>query len=230
MLARVLEEGGLSTAALALIKEHAERVKPPRALFVPFPFGYALGKADDPEFQHKVIKAGLDLLGSNQCPVLAEFPEDGEVPPQLLQATAARKEASNADGDPADEITGLRGYYERWVEKHSGRTGVGLSGVPQRRFRGLVRYLDQYALGNDPGYEEKPADMPHHRFMRLAADDLKAFCVEARMEQRPDQRDNELQRWFWSETATGNLLARVAERLAASEDPEVQRAAQGIAR
>ena len=229
MLARALEEGGLSTTALVLIREHAERTKPPRALFVPFPFGYPLGRAEDPDFQHRVIASALDLLQHDDTPVLAEFPEDGEAPAQLLQPSAIR-EASNADGDPADEITALRGYYERWVDRHGGRTAVGLSSVPQRRFRGLVRYLEQYAQGQDAVYDERPAEIPEHRFIRLASDDLKAFCIEARMEQYPGQLHNDLQRWFWSETAIGNLLARISKRMAASEDPEVQRGAQGIAR
>ncbi len=229
MLARALEEGGLTTVALALIKEHAQRVKPPRALFVPFPFGFALGRAEDAAFQHRVIAAALDLLKYDQTPVLAEFPEDGEAPARLLQASAV-KDATNVEEDPADEITALRGYYERWLDQHAGRTAVGLSGVPQRRFRGLVRYLEKYAEGDEATYDEKPADMPAHRFVRLASDDLKAFYMEARMAQRPEQRNNDLQNWFWAETAMGHLLAGIAKRLADSDDPELRRAAQGIAR
>ena len=60
MLARVFEEAGLSTTSIVLIREHAERVKPPRALFVPFPFGFAFGNPDDPPFQHRVLAAALD--------------------------------------------------------------------------------------------------------------------------------------------------------------------------
>ena len=227
MLARVFEEAGLPTTAIVLIKEHALRVKPPRALFVPFPFGFALGNPDDPPFQHKVLAAALDLFGTPSVPVLAEFPDDADAPVRLLQATAAQAEAVRTDGDAAGEITALRGYYERWVGDHDGRTAVGLCGVPQRRFRGLVRFLEGYADGEDAAYADRPADMPLPRFLRVASDDLKAFYMEARMCQRPDGRNNDLQRWFWSETAGGALLARVAERLVADGD---ERAAQGIAR
>ena len=62
VIARVLEEAGLPTVSIALIKEHAEKVKPPRALFVPFPYGYPLGKPNDAEFQHRVIESVLELL------------------------------------------------------------------------------------------------------------------------------------------------------------------------
>jgi hypothetical protein len=231
VLARVIEEAGLPSTVIALIKEHAERVKPPRALFVPFPFGFALGNPDDPPFQHKVLGAALDLLKSESAPVLAEFPEDGEAPVRFLQATAARADLTESvTADPADEITAIRGYYERWVGDHDGRTMVGLSGVPQRRWRGLMKYLQGFAGGSDEEFEEKPADVTAARFIRVAADDIKAFYMEARMCQRPDQKNNDLQRWFWTETAAGGMLTRVAERLAASDDDSVSRYAQGVAR
>jgi hypothetical protein len=231
VLARAIEEAGLPTAAIVLIKEQAVRVKPPRALWVPFPFGFALGNPDDPPFQHKVLAATLDLFKSTSAPVLAEFPEDGEAPARLLQATAARAEStSDVDIGAADELTAMRGYYERWVDGHDGRTMVGLTGVPQRRWRGLMKYLQAYAAGEAPTYEEMPSDVAEPRFIRLAADDLKAFYMEARMCQRPDQHNNEVQQWFWTETATGNLLAQIAEHMTASDDEALTRAAFGIAR
>jgi hypothetical protein len=233
VLARAIEEAGLPTAIIASIKEHAQRVKPPRALFVPFPFGFALGNPDDPAFQHKVLAATLDLFKFNadSAPVLVEFPEDGEAPVQLVQATAARAGLeAEVTTDPADELTAIRGYYERWVSGHDDRTMVGLSGVPQRRWRGLFKYLHAFAQGEDASYDEIPDGVEELRFMRLAADDIKAFYTEARMCQRPDQKNNDLQRWFWTETAAGNMLAKIAERLTGSEDEAQQRAAFGIAR
>ena len=207
------------------------RVKPPRALFVPFPFGFALGNPEDPTFQHKVLAAALDLLKADSTPVLAEFPEDGEAPVRLLQASAARAELAAAVGtDPADELTAMRGYYERRLADQDGRTMVGLIDVPQRRWRGLVRYMRAFADGQNATYDEMPADTPEPRFLRLAADDLKAFYFEARMCQRPDQQNNDLHRWFWTETATGDLLTKVAARLNASGDEGDARAAFGISR
>ncbi len=237
MLARVFEEAGLSTVALALVRDHAERAKPPRALFVPFPLGYALGRPNDPAFQHRVLAAALALLDAPRGPVLADFPELADAPAEVLQASGAQAAASSTGGsdalaatDPADELTHLRGYYERWLAEHGGRTTVGLCGVPQRRFRGLVRFLQAYADGRDVSYDERPADLPVGRFIRYAADDLKAFYLEARMARRPDERANELQRWLWAGTALGRLLVRVAERMAASGDPELTTLARGIAR
>ena len=227
MLARAIEETGLPTVTIALVKEHAQRVKPPRTLWVPFPFGFALGNPDDPPFQRKVLSAALGLLSENDTPVLAEFPEDADAPPVLLQASAAQADAANRDGDPADEVTALRGYYERWVDEHEGRTMVGLSGVPQRQFRGLVRHLQAFAAGEDVEYERAPEGVEPLRFLRLASDDLKAFFLEARFSQRPAESDNDRQRWFWSETAMGSLIASVASRLAEQGN---EQAAWGIAR
>lgn len=233
MLARVFEEAGLATTTLALIRNHAERVKPPRALFVPFPLGFALGKPNDPAFQHRVLAAAFSLLEAAAGPVLADFDEAGDAPAEVLQASGVgppSPAAALALPDPADELTGLRGYYEQWLTEHDGRTMVGLTPIPQRRWRGLVRYLQAFADGQDPAYAERPADMSVVQLLRYAADDLKAFYFEARMARRPNQVDNDLQRWFWAETAMGALLVRVADRIRQSDDPDRELYARRIAR
>ncbi len=43
-------------------REVAENVKPPRTLFVKFPFGAPLGPAGDIEIQQAVIHEALDVL------------------------------------------------------------------------------------------------------------------------------------------------------------------------
>jgi len=194
VLARAFEAGGLPTTTIVLLKEHAQRTKPPRALFVPFPYGYALGKPDDPEFQHKVLTGALELFSAAASPVLAEFPETGNAPAQLIQASTVQN--VNTEGDAAKELTAMRRYYEQWVEEHGGRTAVGNSGIPSRRFRGLVRYLQAYVVGIQYDYPEKPAEVNQVQFMRQAADDLKAFMLEARMQQRPTQQDNRSRNGF----------------------------------
>jgi hypothetical protein len=225
VLARAFESAGLPTTSIVLLREHAQRAKPPRALFVPFPYGYALGKPNDPEFQHKVLIAALELFRAATGPVLTEFPENADAPVRLIQASDVQN--VNTAGDPADELTAMRRYYEQWVEQHGQRTSVGNSGVPSRRFRGLVRYLQAYVEGAPCDYRERPADVSEVRFLRQAADDLKAFMLEARMQQRPNDTDNTLHEWFWKETAVGLLLARVAGKL---KDDGEERTAYGIAR
>ena len=233
VLARVLEEQGIATTAIVMVREHAEKVKPPRALFVPFYFGFALGKPDDPAYQHRVIQAAFDLLQAAEGPALADFPEDdaaaaGAAMPQASQVTA---EPAQATRSAADEVTALRAFYERWVESHSGRTAVGLSGIPQRRFRGLVRFLEACAQGNaEADLTERPAGVSRPQFIRYCADDLKAFYYEARMEQQRDATEEALHRWFWGSTAGGKLITDVAATLNATEDPNLRALAYGLAR
>jgi hypothetical protein len=228
VLAHVFEGAGLTTLTLAMVREHAERVKPPRALFVPFPFGYALGKPNDPQLQHRVIGAAIDLLQREQGPVLEDFPEE-EAPEPLPQASGVQGMVT-ATKDPADEVTTLRAFYERWVEDHNGRTAVGLCGIPQRRWRGVIRFLEAYSRGQDADMKERPAGMPVPQFIRYCVDDLKAFCYEARMAQRPTVSETDLHQWFWSETAIGQLVRSVAQRMNAGDDPALKYFAYGLAR
>ncbi len=64
LIARVLEEAGISAVCLNMRREVAENVKPPRTLFVRFPFGAPLGPAGDTETQRGVILEALDVLAS----------------------------------------------------------------------------------------------------------------------------------------------------------------------
>jgi hypothetical protein len=75
LVAAELERRGISTVAIQLLRFVAERVRPPRALFVPFAHGYPLGAPGDAELQHEVIEAALRLLEdpSLAAPVLADF-------------------------------------------------------------------------------------------------------------------------------------------------------------
>ena len=167
MLARVFEATDLSTVQISLIKEHTEKVRPPRALFCGFPYGLALGKPNDADFQHRVLAATFSLLDRAASPVLEEFPED--IVPAATPATLA----PDRPADPAFELTGLRGYYTQFVEQY-GRTAVGLSAVPQTRFRGIVRLLERYvADGSLNGMEHPEA---HAELARaLGIDDVTRF-------------------------------------------------------
>jgi hypothetical protein len=62
LVAAELERRGIATVVINLLRVVAERVRPPRALFVPFQHGYPLGRPNDPQQQHTVIEAALSLL------------------------------------------------------------------------------------------------------------------------------------------------------------------------
>ena len=68
-----LERTGITTVSVALLREVAAVIKPPRTLFVPFPMGFPLGEPNNAELQHRVIAAALALLPRTAVPVLAEF-------------------------------------------------------------------------------------------------------------------------------------------------------------
>ncbi len=54
-LAHYLEDEGIRTTQIALIRKHTEEIKPPRALAVSFELGRPLGAPNDPQFQIKVL-------------------------------------------------------------------------------------------------------------------------------------------------------------------------------
>lgn len=68
-----LEEAGIATVALSLLPEVTKKVRPPRALFVPFRFGYPLGKPHDRDLQREIVLAALRLLERTDLPVYEEF-------------------------------------------------------------------------------------------------------------------------------------------------------------
>jgi hypothetical protein len=75
LVAAELERQGISTVVIQLLREVAERVRPPRALCVPFRHGYPLETPNDPARQHAVLEAALRLLEDpdRRPPVLADF-------------------------------------------------------------------------------------------------------------------------------------------------------------
>jgi len=109
---------------------------------------------------------------------------------------------------------------------------VGLSGVEQRRFRGVVRLLEAYVAGQEAGADlpERPRDRPLPQFIRWCTDDLKAFYTEARMAQKPKASTAEINTWLWGETALRHLLVAVRDRMKEAGDPKLDAVAFGIAR
>jgi len=75
LIAAELERRSISTVTLLLLRRIAERVRPPRALSLPFRHGYPLDVPSDPERQNRVIEAALELLERPNAspPILEEF-------------------------------------------------------------------------------------------------------------------------------------------------------------
>jgi hypothetical protein len=78
LISAEIERRGISTVCIVLLRDVAVVVRPPRALWVPFPHGFALGAAHEAEQQREVMTAALRLLeGEGPGPIL----EDYRVPP-----------------------------------------------------------------------------------------------------------------------------------------------------
>ena len=80
LVAAEIERRGISTVALVLLREVAEKVRPPRALFLPFQHGYPLDVPGDAGRQRVVLEAALSLLEEEglEPPVLRDLPRAAE--------------------------------------------------------------------------------------------------------------------------------------------------------
>ena len=75
LVAAELERQGISTVVIQLLRDIAERVRPPRALCVPFRHGYPLDRPNDPPRQHAVIEAALRMWEdpNGAAPMIREY-------------------------------------------------------------------------------------------------------------------------------------------------------------
>ena len=74
LIAAEIERHGISTVCISLLRDVAEKVRPPRTLAVPFLHGSPLGAPHDIALQRSVILAALRLLEEvGPGPVLADY-------------------------------------------------------------------------------------------------------------------------------------------------------------
>jgi hypothetical protein len=226
VIARTLEQAGISTVGISLLREHTARVRPPRARFVAFPFGRALGKPNDPAFQHEVIAAALALLSRPESakPILEDFPvlldEEPEQDEPLACALAVPPRKARAEDVPRwaekvmAEIAALRPCYEESRRKLD-RTMVGNASIAPEEIERAARYLERFINGESLALAEKPADVTQVQYLRWCADDLKAFYLEAAVARQGAQpwTTHQLEGWLWRETALGDLIITVQTRI-----------------
>ena len=62
LIARGVEESGISTVCVTFRKDIIELVRPPRVLHMKFSPGKPLGQPGDKKMQQDIIEAGFDLL------------------------------------------------------------------------------------------------------------------------------------------------------------------------
>ena len=198
-LAHVFEAAGLATVVFSSVREVAEKMKPPRALHCQFPLGRPLGRPRDPEFQHAVLAAGLELLKRPEGPVLEDYPEtieSAEEPPIACPLPARY----DPNLHPAvDEAQALRGAYDRAVTA-AGRTSVGRVVAPDgiaEAVAGFVKIADG-AAWNEAGLPGDPIQTAH---------DIRSYYEELAIELADGPPGPwAAERWFYDVTQAGQTL------------------------
>jgi hypothetical protein len=223
-LGHYLEEEGIATVGISLIRPQTENTKPPRALWVPFELGRPFGPPSDPAFQKRVILAALRMLERNMGPVVIEdFPDDDPraLPdpswrPPFIPTAVATGSAESLAARLEAEILLLRGAHDRWIAQHR-RTTVGLSGLPIAE---CARYVADWLRGEAPPSPREGFSAP--LILRFAVDDVKAFCLEAAAAGPAKPSSRQLGDWFWNETAASAAIHALRTALQASEDERLR--------
>lgn len=229
-LGHYLEEEGLATVSISLIRPQTENTRPPRALWVPFELGRPLGPPSDPAFQRRVLLTALRLLERTDGPVLLEdFPDDDPRrlrdpnwwPPAIPAATGAGGRTSLAS-DLEAEVLALSGAHQRWVEQHR-RTTVGISTL---EIAGAAHYVAEWLRGTGPDSPRAGYSAP--LLLRFAIDDLKAYALEAAAAGAAKPSSKQLGDWLWNETATGAAIHALRAAHLHAEDPRLRLIAENF--
>ena len=219
-LGHYLEEAGLATVSISLIRPQTETVRPPRALWVPFELGRPFGPPSDPAFQRRVLLTALSLLERTDGPVLLEdFPDDDPrwqpdpdwQPPPI---TGHAGEDGHASGLVA-EVQALRGAHQRWIAQYC-RTSVGVSGL---EIATAADYVAEWLRGNNPESPREGFSAP--LLLRFAIDDIKAYALEAAAAGPAKPSSRQLGDWLWTETVTGSAILALRAMLLPSTDPRL---------
>lgn len=218
-LGHYLEEEGIATVGISLIRPQTENTKPPRALWVPFELGRPFGPPSIPGFQRRVLLAALRLLERERGPVIIEdFAEDDPRarPDPAWHPPAVPAAAGDLGGRLESEISVLQEAHRRWVGRY-GRTTVGLSGLAISE---AGRYVAEWVRGKSPPSPREGYSGP--LLLRFAVDDVKAYCLEAAAAGTARPSSRQLGDWLWSESAAGAAIYALREAGLASDDERLK--------
>jgi hypothetical protein len=218
-LGHYLEEEGIATVAISLIRPQTEHTRPPRALWVPFELGRPFGPPSDPPFQKRVISAALRLLERSDGPVLIEdFPDDDPRarPDPAWKAPPVPQPAGPPAEALAAEMPLLHSGHDAWVAQY-GRTTVGLSGLPIEE---CVGYVADWLRGKAPPSPRAGFSAP--LLLRFAVDDLKAYWLEAAAAGPARPSSRQLGDWFWNHSSAGAAIHALQALLQQSEDDRLR--------
>ena len=223
-LGHFLEQEGIATVSISLIREHTAALAPPRALWVPFMLGRPLGVPSDAQFQRQVLRAALELLARPAGPLIEDFAEEAPYEDLGAEPDALNCPVSfprmRTDGALAerldDEISQLRAWHEV-ATRHRGRTTLGLTGLAPAA---LGEFLSAW-VGAQPRATFREG-LASAAALKQASDELKAYYYEAKSVQPGRHSPTQIQNWFWTETAAGELYLAIRDKAAQSGDPSMQ--------
>jgi hypothetical protein len=229
-LGHYLEEAGLATVSISLIRPQTENTRPPRALWVPFELGRPFGPPSDPVFQRRVLLTALRLLERTDGPVLLQdFPDDDprRLPdpdwrPPLIPAGIGAGDGALRPADVEAEVLALRSAHHSWVAQYR-RTTVGVSRLT---IADAARYVAEWLRGNDP--ESPRAGFSAPLMLRFAIDDLKAYALEAAAAGSAKPSSKQLGDWLWNETAIGLAIHALRAALLNAEDQRLRLIAENF--
>lgn len=222
-VAYYLEDAGIATTGISLVRENTEALRPPRFLWVPFPLGRPLGMPGDPAFQRRVILAALGLLDAPAGPVLEDYPEDVPSPPTDAVVACPVSFPARLEGSGTwtaalrHEIALLRPWHVRSVERR-GRTTVGIADAP---VEDLAIRLGSMLDATSGSAEALPRTLPALQRLKRTLSDLLAFQEEAVTAQLGDMPWQEVRRVLWQESVLGDAILTLRDRFRASGDPRL---------
>ncbi len=225
-LGHLFEKQGIATTVVSLIRLHAEKIAPPRCLWVPFALGRPFGPANDAPFQQRVVRAALELLERDDGPVLEDFPDDepsnseGETawscPVSFARSAEVLTGAAAVRQSLLDEIAAMQPWYEQ-ARQRDGRTTVSCGVEDLESIATVMASMFEDELPASPDADRSLAEA-----MRPRAEDLKAFMLEAASAQPGNPTSTELNDWFWNETQTGDILRRLRHVCTAQEAADMK--------
>ncbi len=211
MIAHWIEQQGINTVVIGLVKLHLEKIKPPRALAVSFEFGRPLGGPEDSKFQLEVLTTALGLIETLTEPAIVDFEKDD--PRATPDPKWAAPKVAVAD-TIANEVIALKPFYQAQCVNKS-RTSVGVSKIPIAEAAALFDSAMAGEKLSSSREEISPALM-----LRLAIDDLKAYYAEAALG-KGSPASRQVHDWFWLESLLGQQVRELRTRYMKSDDPKL---------
>jgi D-proline reductase (dithiol) PrdB len=68
LIQREIERVGIATIGISIVRKFTEKVKPPRTVFLKWPFGHPLGEPFNDTQQHAVLQRAFEALYAIQKP------------------------------------------------------------------------------------------------------------------------------------------------------------------